>query len=213
MVGQWPAQFDDFEEVVFVDFEFVAKPGERPDVVCLAWHELRSGKTRRLWRNELGNTPPYRIDAGVLFVCFVGNAELTCHLALGWPLPANMLDLNPEFRCLVNGRKIPEGRGLLGALAYFHLPSIGSKHKDAMRDLVMRGWPFTAEERERILRYCASDVDAMVPLFDRVRSSIDLDIALHRGEFVKVSAVMEHRGARAVSFQLQVRGGRGTDRP
>ena len=27
-----------FKEVVLWDFEFVSKPGERPDVVCLAWH-------------------------------------------------------------------------------------------------------------------------------------------------------------------------------
>ena len=184
---------DDYDDIVFVDFEFIAKPGERPDVVCLAWHE-RSGETHRLWRDELGDIPPYRTDAGVLFVCFVGNAELTCHLALGWPLPVHVLDLNPAFRCMVNGRTVPAGRGLLGALAYFRLPSIGSKHKDAMRDLIMRGWPFTAEEREQILRYCASDVDAMIGLLERMRPSIDLEIAHYHGEFVKVSAIMEHRG-------------------
>ena len=34
-----------FEEVWLHDFEFVSKPGERPDVVCLAARELRSGQT------------------------------------------------------------------------------------------------------------------------------------------------------------------------
>ena len=43
-----------FEEIWLYDFEFVAQPGERPDVVCLAAHELRSGQTLRLWRDELG---------------------------------------------------------------------------------------------------------------------------------------------------------------
>ena len=82
----------DFEDVIFADFEFIAGCGERPDVVCLAWHERSSGQTYRLWRSELGSAPPYRIDDKVLFVCFVGNAELGCHLALGWALPANVLD-------------------------------------------------------------------------------------------------------------------------
>src|SRR5438876_985966 len=48
------------------DFEGVARPGERPDVLCLAARELRSGRTLRLWRDELGEQPPYRTDDGVL---------------------------------------------------------------------------------------------------------------------------------------------------
>ena len=67
------------------DFEFVPQPGERPDVVCLVAHELRSGHTIRLWRDELGPHPPYRTDRGVLFINFVANAECVCHLSLGWP--------------------------------------------------------------------------------------------------------------------------------
>jgi DNA polymerase I len=184
----------DFEQIIFCDFEFVAKPGEHPDVVCLAWREEPGGQTHRLWRDQLGNAPPYCIDERVLFVCFVGNAELHCHLALGWPLPANVLDLNPEFRCITNGRTVPAGKGLLGALAYYGLDSIGSKRKDAMRDRIKQGWPFTAEEREEILRYCASDVEAMVRLLPRMVSEIDLDVALHRGEFIAASARMEYRG-------------------
>ena len=30
-----------YDEIWLHDFEFVAQPGEHPDVVCLAWHELR----------------------------------------------------------------------------------------------------------------------------------------------------------------------------
>jgi hypothetical protein len=185
---------DRFEEITLVDFEFVAKPGERPDVVCQAAHELRTGRTARLWRDELGARPPYRTDERALFVCFVGNAELSCHLALGWPLPANVLDLSAEFRCVVNGRWAPEGKGLLGALAYYGLDAAGSKHKDAMRDRIIKGWPFTIEEREQILHYCSGDVEAMVRLLPKLLPKIDIDIALHRGEFVAASAHMEHRG-------------------
>jgi DNA polymerase I len=57
-------------EIWCVDFEFIARPGELPDVVCLVAHELKSGRTLRLWRNQLRATPPYRIDASALFVCF-----------------------------------------------------------------------------------------------------------------------------------------------
>jgi DNA polymerase I len=116
-----------FAEIWLRDFEFIAWPGELPEVVCLAAHELRSGRTLRLWRDEIGAPPPYRIDSDVLFVSFVANAECLCHLALGWPLPSNELDLSPAFRNLTNGRWTPEGKGLLGALRYYGLDAIGSK--------------------------------------------------------------------------------------
>ena len=184
----------DYRHVILADDEFIARPGKRPDVVCLAWQEWPSGQIQRLWRDELGATPPYPIDDDTLFVCFVGNAELGCHLALGWPLPVNVLDLSAEFRCIVNGRIVPAGKGLLGALAYYGLDSIGSKRKDAVRDRIMQGWPFTAEERAEILDYLDSDVDAMARLLPRMLPHIDLEIALYRGEFVASSARMEHAG-------------------
>src|SRR4051812_43954681 len=36
---------EDYDEVWGVDFEFVARPGERPDPVCLVARELRTGRT------------------------------------------------------------------------------------------------------------------------------------------------------------------------
>jgi hypothetical protein len=163
----------DFDEVIFADFEFIARPGERPDVVCLAWHEASSGQTYRLWRDQLGAAPPYRIDSKVLFVCFVGNAELGCHLALDWALPTNVVDLSAEFRCITNGRWTPDGKGLLGAMAYYGLDAIDSKHKDAMRDRIQQGWPFSDTERLEILKYCAGDVDAMVRLLPKMLPQIE----------------------------------------
>ena len=185
-----------FEQIWLVDFEFISKPGERPDVVCLCAKELRSGQTLRLWRDQLTSAPPYRTDARALFVCFVANAELGCHLALGWPLPPKVLDLSPVFRCVVNGRSAPEGKGLLGALAYYGIGSIGAKRKDDMRKRIIQGWPFTAEESAQILSYCEHDVDALALLLLKLLADPDfeLDLTLHWGEFVSVSASTEYRG-------------------
>ena len=97
---------------------------------------------------SLANSRRIRTDNGVLFVSFVANAECACHLALGWPLPARVLDLSPAFRNLTNGRSTPEGKGLIGALRYYGLDAIGTKQKDAMQKRIMKGWPFTPEERE-----------------------------------------------------------------
>ena len=183
-----------FKEIWLHDFEFVSQPGKHPDVVCLVAHELRSGQTLRLWRDDLGSQPPYQTDCDVLFVSFIANAECACHLAIGWPLPANVLDLSPAFRNLTNGRSTPEGKGLLGALRYFGLDAIGTKKKDAMQKRVMQGWPFTPAEREQILAYCESDVVALKRLLVHMLPQLDLGVALYHGEFAAVSGLMEHRG-------------------
>jgi DNA polymerase-1 len=185
-----------FEEIWLHDFEFVPQPGEHPDVVCLAACELRSGRTLRLWRDQLGPEPPYRTDANVLFINFVANAEGACHLSLNWPLPARVLDLNPAFRNLTNGRYTPAGKGLLGALRYFGLDTIATTQKDAMQKRVMAGWPFTAEERQRILDYCVRDVDALRRLLPKIMTEPDFDlgVALYHGEFAAMSGGMKHNG-------------------
>ena len=199
-----------FEQIWFVDFEFISRPGERPDVVCLCAKELRSGQTLRLWRDQLGATPPYRTDAKALFVCFVANAECACHLALGWPLPEKILDLSPAFRCVVNGRAVPNGKGLLGALSYYDINSIGAKRKDSMRARILQGWPFSPEEQEQILDYCLSDIEALAALLLKLLPDINLDTAIHWGEFAAVSAAMEHRGVpidMEIFLQLQDKSG------
>jgi hypothetical protein len=184
-------KISDFEKIVFADCEFIARPGERPDLVCVAWHD---GQTHCLWRDQLGAHPPYPIGDRTLFVCFVANAELGCHLALKWPLPAHVLDLNTVFRSIVNGRITPEGKGLLGALAYFGIDSIGSKRKDAMRSRIMQGWPFTSTEQEEIQLYAAGDVEPLPALLTKMLPHFELDVALHHGEFVACLSRMEHRG-------------------
>jgi DNA polymerase I len=150
----------------------------------------------RLWRDQLGPEPPYRTDSNALFVSFVANAECACHLALGWPVPQRVLDLNPAFRNLVNGRHTPEGKGLIGALRYYGLDAITAKHKDGMQKRVMAGPPFTAEERQRILNYCAGDTDALRRLLPKILAEpeFNLGVSLYHGEFAAVSALMEHRG-------------------
>ena len=186
--------FARFSRVILEDFEFISLPGERPDVVCGVFHDLGTGQTTRLWRDQLGQ-PPYDLGPDTLVVSFVFNAEGACHLSLGWPLPNNVLDLSPEFKCHVNGKGIPrKNQGLIGALQYFGLDSIAPKRKDAMRERIMKGWPFTTEEIEQILAYCAEDVEMLRLLLLKLLPHIDLPIALHRGEFVAALARSEHAG-------------------
>ncbi|MGE3536746.1 MAG: DNA polymerase, partial [Candidatus Tectimicrobiota bacterium] len=119
----------------------------------------------------------------------------TCHLALSWPLPQRILDLFSEFRTLSNGLNLPHGRGLLGALEVFGLDGISVTEKTTMRELCLRGGPYTPDERQAILDYCQTDVDALTQLLPAMLPHLDLARAVAvRGPYMAAMAAMEHEG-------------------
>jgi DNA polymerase-1 len=185
-----------FDEIWLVDFEFHAPAGEKPQVICLVARELGTDRLLRLWHDEIGrcNKLPYRTDRDCLFVAYYASAEIGCHLCLGWPLPENILDLYTEFRLLTNGLSSPCGNGLLGALAWHGLDTMASQEKTAMRDLAIRGGPFTADEKAALLDYCQSDVDALARLLPPMEETLDLPHALLRGRYMRAAARMEQTG-------------------
>ena len=183
-----------YPETWLVDFEFWSAPGENPVPVCLVAWELRSGRKIRLLREDFGPTPPYPTGPDSLFVAYYASAEIGCHLALGWPVPKRVLDLFVEFRNHTNGLPTLAGAGLLGALAHFGLDGIGAVEKNAMRDLVLRGGPWSSDERTAILDYCESDVAALARLLPAMLLTIDLPRALLRGRYMAAAARMESNG-------------------
>ncbi len=188
-----------FREVWALDFEFISEPGARPVPVCMVARELGSGRLLRMWQDELPDRPPFRVDEQALFVAYYASAEVGCFLALGWPVPARILDLFAEFRNETNGLALADGASLLGALAYHHIPSITSDQKHEERQLVMRGGPWTDGERRRILDYCQTDVDPLGPLLERMLGHIrarppGLGQALLRGRYMAAAARMERTG-------------------
>src|SRR6266568_3418050 len=183
-----------YRQIWAVDFEFGIEPGNRPDPVCLVAKELRGGTTIRLWRDQFSHVPPYPTGPDTLFVAYYASAEIGCHRTLGWPAPARILDLFTEFRCLTNGGPTPAGASLLGALAAHGLDGIGTTEKDTMRALILRGGPWSAEERQAILDYCESDVTALARLLPAMAPGIDLPRALLRGRYMAAAAAMEHNG-------------------
>jgi DNA polymerase I len=183
-----------FEEIWAVDFEFGSEPGENPEPVCLVAWELKSGRKIRLWRDQFSVNPPYPTDPDVLFVAYYASAEIGCHLALGWPVPQRVLDLFTEFRNHTNGLPTVSGNGLLGALAHHGLDGIGTVEKDELRDLVLRGGPWSDAERAAILDYCQSDVAALARLLPVMLPNIDLPRALMRGRYMTAAARIERNG-------------------
>ena len=170
------ASLNTFPEVWLADFEFNASAGQRPSPICMVARELRTGRTLRCWQDELlaQREPPYPLGPEALFVAYYASAEIGCHLALNWPMPARILDLFAEFRCGTSGSTVPCGNGLLGAMAYFGLDAIESNEKAAMRDLAIRGGPYTSAEKAALLDYCESDVVALSKLLPAMLPKIDI---------------------------------------
>ena len=190
--------------IVAVDFEFefgghasfedASRSGERPRPVCMVARELGTGQEWRIWRGDFGREPPFPIGPDSLFVAFYASAELGCFRALGWPKPANILDLFVEFRDRTNGLETPAGSGLIGALTYFGLDTIGALEKDELRRLILAGGPWSDSERSAILDYCATDIYALERLLPAMLPRFDLPRALLRGRYMAAAAAMEWNG-------------------
>ena len=185
-----------FRQAWVVDFEFTAPPGERVTPICMVAHELGTGQTLRIWRDKLASleSAPFPTDPASLFIAYYAPAEMACFLALGWKLPSSVLDLYVEFRRHTNGRFVPSGNGLLGAMAYYGLPSMDGAEKSSMRDLAIRGAPFTDEERAGLLAYCEEDVTALRKLLPAMQPALDIERALQRGRFMTAAACIEYNG-------------------
>ncbi len=187
-----------YREIWLADFEFGCGDGERPQPRCMVARELRTGKLLRLWADELAALPepPFAIDARSLFVAYYARAELGCFIALGWPMPARILDLCADFKCITSGLAVPSGRSLLGALVYHGLDGIDAADKQAMQELALRGGEYTEAERLALVDYCQTDVDALAKLLPAMlrRNEIDLPRALLRGRYMAAAARMEWAG-------------------
>ena len=109
-------RLDWFNEVWCADFEYQSLPGERPHPWCMVAQEFKTGRTVRLWEDELRarSEAPFPVGPSSLLIAYFSTAELGCFRALGWPLPDRILDLCVEFKCLTSGLTVPCGRGLLG---------------------------------------------------------------------------------------------------
>jgi DNA polymerase-1 len=183
-----------FHEVVVVDFELTATPGDRPVPVCLVAHELISGRRFRVWQNHFGPAPPYATGPNVLFVAYYASAELGCYRALGWAMPERILDLFIEFRARTNGLETPAGNSLLGALTYFGIDGIDASEKKDLQEAIGAGTWKGRYMPDAIMNYCEGDVAALARLLLAMLPKIDLPRALLRGRYMAAAAAMEHNG-------------------
>lgn len=189
-----------YRAIVAVDAEFKVTSGGHPEPICLVATDMLSGTTYRLNTTDLRQlkAPPYPHGPDTLTVAYYASAEWQCYLALGWPLPENVLDLFAEFRNVTNGRRSPLGDKLLAALTYYGLDGMAVAEKKAMQALAARGGPYTEAEEAALIDYCGADVDALVKLLPRILPDIlaasGLPRALLRGRYTRAVAHMEYTG-------------------
>jgi DNA polymerase-1 len=107
---------------------------------------------------------PFPTGPDALFVCYAAPAEIGCFVELGWPLPQNILDLYVAYRLIMNINDRKGTRSMITALSHYRLHHIDVKEKTGMRELAMRGAPWSTSEMIDLIAYCATDVTALLEL-------------------------------------------------
>ncbi|MDO6384701.1 DNA polymerase [Uliginosibacterium sp. 31-12] len=181
-----------------IDFEFHSdnRDGSLPVPVAMVELDAITGAVQRYCQDDLRAMlqPPFGVGIDALVVAYMASAEISCFEVLGWTGPCNLVDLYVEFRNITNGLPVPAGNGLLGAASYFGLPHMDAGAKDAMRDLILGGGPWTSPEIQEILDYCEADVATTAALLNVMTPLIDWPRALLRGRYMKTVAAIEACG-------------------
>ncbi len=179
---------------VIADFEFVSVKGGIPVPHTLCAVEVRTGKIHKYGPQELAQLdgPPFPPDHTL--IAFAADAELSCYLALGWPLPENVIDLRIEHMMIdLNTATVEHlGANLESALSYYGM-SHAVENKTEMQKLAGERVPETPEEIEAIKNYCYEDIVATKKLWDVMEPKLD-DSCLYRGRYMKATSRIHARG-------------------
>jgi hypothetical protein len=184
------------DEIWIADFEFTTSDGNNPHPVCFCATELKSNQTIKMWLDGI-EKPTAPIDfknPNLTYVAYFSVAEMSCHLALGWDMPENIVDLFCEWRVFTNdGSRVPNS--LLNACENFGIPTIDQAFKDKMRERILQGPPYIEIEKQEILDYCETDIVETIALFRVMQPKIDnWERALFRGKYMAITALIEHNG-------------------
>jgi hypothetical protein len=203
--------------VVFCDFEF--QPDNRRVLVGAFLDGANMDRTTIDFRTPSGAEALSRYVAARpdhTWVAYAAQAEMSCFLWLGLDIrPMRWIDLMAELHmvCGTTSAYFLRRPSLLGHMsvldinpAPLRMPEgrTPEQHKEAMRALILGQSSWTDDEWADICHYCWSDVLPLVDLLDwlnafhdargtRLAGVWDGDIAALRGEYLKASAILEHR--------------------
>jgi hypothetical protein len=185
---------------VVVDFEYArGSTGDALLPTCMVAHELESGFTHRLWREQLQALPaaPFDVGSSTLLIGFKTESELQCFLSLGWRLPCHVLDLYAEWRWRSNGapHPLPEN-SLINVAGRYGIDTMTAAMKDKFRQQFIDDLPFTPEQREEALDYNQADVMVTLAAYLAMEreAPFQLPASLLRGRYIKAAARIQHTG-------------------
>jgi DNA polymerase-1 len=189
-----------------VDCEFTRddhKPGPVAPI-CLCAVEVRTGRTVRLWQDEMAGmvAPPFPIGPDSCLIAYAAGAEAMVFAAMGWPRPAAVVDLFAEFALLSNvmrdkGQSAGRPRPLMQAMRQYRLPFMDGEDKERWRALAINPPAIWSPElKGGMLDYCGEDADADRRLLLAMDAAghIDWPRAVWRGLASFEFGIIEHNG-------------------
>jgi DNA polymerase I-like protein with 3'-5' exonuclease and polymerase domains len=197
-----------YHEVWLCKFIFHRKGPILPHPICLVAYELKSGRLLKIFQDELTNltTPPFDTGDQNLFVSYFIPDELHCHLALDWPLPVNIIDLFPEFRCSTNGLKEPKKSKLTDALKEFKLSPIDESLEASVEQMVLKDGPWSQTEKQVLFHYGELFVASLVLLLDKMEDHLvrELSEVMQRSRYMVAITKMESYGIPIETERLMI---------
>ena len=189
-----------WRRVWVLDTEYKSVEGGLQIPHCLCALDLITRERVDLWL-EPGAPCPFPMAKNELFVLYAADADILTFIAMGWPIPLNVLDPRIEWIRIDNGgdqykpgRRERKGYSLLDAARTLRVPAIPESAKKHWRDVAIRGAPFSEEERQGLLHYCRRDVDltvrVLVAMWDDIGLSNPRTLrqALIRGRYLAAAA-------------------------
>jgi hypothetical protein len=193
-----------YRHVWLVWFQYQQLPGAQPVSVCCAALELRTGRLVRQWLWGDKASVPYKGGRDALFISFDVPAQLACHPALGWAMPAHVLDLSAEYKRCINGRWPILIDNLIGPVLDHGLDAAEAVDHQAVRNLAQRGERYTPAEQCLLLDACEQRVRLLAKLLLAMLRKIDLPQALFRGRYLAAEGRILYNGIPIDTERLQI---------
>jgi hypothetical protein len=204
-----PRIVDEFQKVYVIDTEYYEQhdyPGGAVVPVALQAYEVTSGAWVSLFFEDVHAKYQNPLDPDALYLAFNASAEWNCFLSLGWKLPRNCVDFYIEDGNFTSGLKPPPefrrckdptkwDRSLLGVVCRCGLPVRAIADKEAARSVILRGHPYSTDQRQLIMNYCADDVIDTARIAKVLLPRIDnIPQAVFRGHFMRPVARIQRAG-------------------
>ena len=175
-----------------IDFEYCQPPGEKPRPHCVVWKNFSSGKEQELFIPHGGPAPPCppELKSDIILIAHNLSAEGACLDALGWHFPGQALCTMAEYRHMTNGTN--RRANLMATCRQLGISFMESTRKDEMRDLAIRGGPYSSTETQDLLEYCREDVLVLEPLLKKL-GPLGKGWSI-RGKFMLEAGRIQNRG-------------------